>query len=170
VVFLGIDVGEPEVLIEIFIQQTGWTHPVLVDQLSDVYDMYQLDGNISPFPLDYIVDRDGIIAYGRVDYDPIGMRVALDLLLAECDPAENVTCNYVAASDEIQIRFVAPAAGNYQVWKTANPMHDGNPNSGADPDWSLAGTVAVAAPGSGTLLIGGVVDSYANFVVVQNCD
>ena len=168
--FLGIDVAEPEILIETFIAQTGWTHPVAIDQGSDVYEMYQLDGNISPFPLDYIIDRDGIVAYGMVDYDPIGMRVALDLLLAECDPAISATCAYIVESGLVQVRFYAPIAGSYQIWKSINPGNDGSPDNGADPDWELAGIVNVLSPGSNSLLTNTSADSYAIFVVVHSCD
>lgn len=170
VVFLGIDVEEPVIFVETFIQQTGWTHPVVLDQLGAVYDDYQLDGNISPFPLDYIVDRNGIVAYGKVDYDPIGMRIVLDLLLSECEPPDVVTCNYLASSSEIQIRFNAPVSGSYLVWKTTNPNHDGNPNGGADPDWVFVGTVNVLSAGNVSYLISGALDSFACFVVTQDCN
>ena len=132
-VFVGINREESEYTISVFIAQTGWTHPVLMDQTASVYQLYQLDGSVSPFPLDYIIDRDGIIRYGLTDYDPWQMRVTLDLLLAQCDPVTDVTA--YPSGNLVLLRWTSLSGGEYQIYSAATP----------DPlfpdNWNLDATV-----------------------------
>lgn len=76
-----VNYRESQVSVSNFLQQTGWRHPTLLDTTGTIYQAYQLNGNISPFPLDFIIDQTGIIAYGATEYSPLAMRTTIDHLL-----------------------------------------------------------------------------------------
>lgn len=130
---MGINREESEYTVSVFIAQTGFTHPVLMDQTASVYQMYQLDGAVSPFPLDYIVDRNGIIRYGLTDYDPAQMQITIDLLLIECDPIASVTA--YRARDQIELRWPGMASGEYQIFTAASP------DASFPDNWTLEATL-----------------------------
>ncbi len=56
------------------------TYPILRDISGDVYSAYKIQG-LTPFPLDAIVDQNGIVQYLQTEYDPQFMlEVLLPLL------------------------------------------------------------------------------------------
>jgi len=120
VVFVGINREESEYTIGVFLAQTGFAYPVLMDQNADVYNMYQLDGNISPFPLDYIIDRYGIVRYGATDYDPLDMRFTVDLLLAQCDSVLDLTS--YEWDDGVRLIWSDWGYGEYHIFSTTDPI------------------------------------------------
>jgi hypothetical protein len=87
VVMLGIDPDAedytqlPEV--ENFCETLGVTYPVGVEETST----YELFGSAfagtNPYPVDVIVDKQGIIRYVAREYDPAAMQRVVDELLAE---------------------------------------------------------------------------------------
>lgn len=65
-----------------FREQTGVTFPLLL--LDDTRGEYANDeGSISPYPVDVVVDREGIVRYLRREYDPAAMGAVIESLLAE---------------------------------------------------------------------------------------
>lgn len=65
-----------------FVEQTGVTFPILVDDTT--YAAYaDPDGAISPFPLDVIIDAQGRIRYLRHEFDGAAMQAEIERLLAE---------------------------------------------------------------------------------------
>ncbi|MBI5059019.1 serine hydrolase [candidate division KSB1 bacterium] len=86
----------------------------------------------------------------------------------QCEPATQVTGYLASGAGQIEIRYLAPTDGTYQVWKTSNPGNDGDPDAGTDPDWMLVGTQNVAA-GENLFSVSAGTESYANFVVVHDC-
>jgi hypothetical protein len=82
---------------------------------------YQLDGNYSPFPLDYIIDRDGIIQYGATEYAPDDMRIMLDVLLAQCQAATHLTV--YRTEDAATLRWAAPLTGQFKIYSTDNILN-----------------------------------------------
>ncbi len=49
----------------------------------DTYDAYDRSEATAPFPLDVIVDQQGIVRYVAAEYDPDAMRAVIEELLAE---------------------------------------------------------------------------------------
>jgi len=89
-VVLGLNSGgdTPEDL-EAFINAFQITFPILIDNQSVKYD-YRQSGAISPYPLDYVIDRAGRVAYAAVEYDPEAMIEAIDQSLTSVAPVENL--------------------------------------------------------------------------------
>ena len=72
----GLYDGDDEALINAFIQQTGVTFPVVMD--GDQVVPYEAGSAISPFPVDVIVDPDGIISAIYTEYDPDTLLAAIN--------------------------------------------------------------------------------------------
>ena len=66
---LGIHVGENEDIANAFVQSFGMTYPILKEVNGAVYNTYSIIG-ISPFPLDAIIDQNGVLRYLNSEYDP----------------------------------------------------------------------------------------------------
>ncbi len=78
---LGVNVGpDPLEDLLVFVDAFQVTFPVLLDT-ENVYSLYRQTGGTSPFPLDYIIDQNGYIAYIRTEYDPEAMTMVIDGLL-----------------------------------------------------------------------------------------
>lgn len=87
VVVLGLSGGglfgtESAATIEAFRDQTNVTFPLLLGD-NTVGAYAKPDGSISPYPVDVIVDRDGVIRYLRHEFDAEAMRAVIEQLLAE---------------------------------------------------------------------------------------
>ena len=81
VVILGINISENLDLVKNFITAFGITFPVLMDSDGFVVSDYNQFGGTSPFPLDYIIDQQGKIAYYDTEYNPRRMtEIITDLL------------------------------------------------------------------------------------------
>lgn len=63
-----------------FLDATGATFPVVVDD-RDTYAQYAADDSVSPYPIDVVVDADGIIVYLSREYDPDAMADAVERVL-----------------------------------------------------------------------------------------
>lgn len=57
------------------------TFPVLLDANS-LIGFYRQNGSASPYPLDYVIDQDGLVAYYATEYDPEAMVVVINDLLS----------------------------------------------------------------------------------------
>lgn len=86
-VMIGVDPDDddytqlPEV--QSFCEDVGITYPVGVED-SMTYELFRenFDGT-NPYPLDVIVDKQGIIRYVAREYDPVAMDAMIQKLLAE---------------------------------------------------------------------------------------
>ncbi len=76
---LGLNYNDPENTVREFAEQFGITFPLLLDGAE--YALYSQPDAQSPFPLDYIVDRDGKVAYYSTEYNPDVMRAIIDSLV-----------------------------------------------------------------------------------------
>jgi len=65
-----------------FLEAAQVTFPILKDAYS-VYNMYTRSGATSPYPLDYVIDRAGRVAYFNTEYDPDAITAAVDSLLQD---------------------------------------------------------------------------------------
>ena len=73
VIVFGIAIDEPIPVIADFVRQFQLTYPVL-SGTQDLYNDYRIGGShISPYPRDFIIGKDGLIAYASDEYDPAAM-------------------------------------------------------------------------------------------------
>ncbi len=70
-----------------FVGEAGVTLPTLLDSEKSLYDQYNRNDAVGsgygPFPLQILMDRDGVIRHMAVQYDAADMRSRIDELLAE---------------------------------------------------------------------------------------
>jgi hypothetical protein len=78
VIVLGINVDEPVSVVEAFIRQFQLTYPVLLGN-SQLQNQYNLAGShVSPYPRDYIIGKNGLIAYAADEFDPAAMVAVIE--------------------------------------------------------------------------------------------
>jgi len=82
-----------------------------------------------------------------------GVCLELEAPPLPCDPVVDLRAYVVSVgtpplADHIRLHFTAPQDEDYVVYSTTNPMNDGNPNAGTDPDFTLEATIpgVVAGP------------------------
>ena len=81
-VVLGINPGPDAVeLLEVFINAFQISFPILPDD-NTVHGQYRQPNPTSPFPLDYVIDQDGLVAYHATEYQPEAMVAVIEDLLA----------------------------------------------------------------------------------------
>ena len=91
VLFLGISNTNNQDIINNFIEENSLTYPILFDpgspggvQGGDTYDLYYMPNDGSPYPRDFIINQDGIIAYANNEIDTEWMlSVINDLLFSD---------------------------------------------------------------------------------------
>ncbi len=69
-----------------FVGEAGVTLPVLLDADNEVYDSYnrfEAEKGYAPYPLQILIDEDGVIRYLNNQYDASAVRAEIDALLAE---------------------------------------------------------------------------------------
>jgi hypothetical protein len=81
----GDDVGSD---LDIFLDAFQVSFPILVSG-DEVYFRYQQPGATSPYPLDYVIDQEGIVSYFSTEYEPERMVAVIDELLGN-EPALSV--------------------------------------------------------------------------------
>ncbi len=72
--------GETPEELEFFVNEFQLSYPVLAEA-DQTYWRYQQAGASSPYPLDYIIDPQGRVAYFNTEYDPDRMTQIIDDLL-----------------------------------------------------------------------------------------
>ena len=90
IVFVGISNTNNQNIINNFIEENSLTFPILYDtgspggvQGGDVYDLYYMPNDGSPYPRDFIIDQNGIIAYANNEIDTAWMLSVIGELLYE---------------------------------------------------------------------------------------
>lgn len=63
-------------------EATGATFPVMVDD-DRTYGRYDATGSTAPFPLDVVVDQQGVVRFVDTRYDPDTIEAVIDELLAQ---------------------------------------------------------------------------------------
>lgn len=71
----GLHGGDDAARIQAFIEQANVSFPVVMDRGQTV--TYAAGLGISPFPVDLVIDREGVIRYLRHEYDPDALREAV---------------------------------------------------------------------------------------------
>jgi hypothetical protein len=72
----------------VFMDAFQISFPILFGSLA-TYDQYRQVG-ITPYPLDYVIDQAGRVAYFKTEYDPEGMTAVIDDLLLHPAPVEDL--------------------------------------------------------------------------------
>ena len=79
---MGGTFGGDESQLQEWVDDTGVTFGVAADT-DGTYGQYDRVGATAPFPLDVIIDRNGIVRYQSVGYDPDAMEAVILELLEE---------------------------------------------------------------------------------------
>ncbi len=90
-----------------------------------------------------------------------------------CDPVVDLAIYTQTAGNDptaTQLFWTAPQPEDYKVWSTTNPNNDGNPNDGADPDWTLEATLLGLAAGPQTWTAPAGFVAYKNYNVTAVCN
>ena len=90
VIVVGISNTNNQNIINNFVSENSLTFPILFDpgssggvQGGNTYDLYYMPNDGSPYPRDFVIDQDGIIAYANNEIDTAWMlSVINDLLIA----------------------------------------------------------------------------------------
>lgn len=78
VIVLGINVDEPVSVVEAFIRQFQLTYPVLLGT-NQLKTQYELTGShVSPYPRDFIIGKNGLIAYAADEFDSEAMIAVIE--------------------------------------------------------------------------------------------
>ena len=87
---LGLyDQGSTDPDLQVFLDAFQVSFPILLETQSS-YNMYRQSGATSPFPLDYVIDQAGRVAYFNTEYDPEEMIDIIDQLLADPAPVDDL--------------------------------------------------------------------------------
>lgn len=68
-----------------FIDESNTSLPCVLDTNEEVYSVYEKKGEddgYAPFPLQVVIDRDGVITYLEYQYDGERLRAAIDAALS----------------------------------------------------------------------------------------
>ncbi len=77
---LGLNSNEPQAIVEAFTNTFGMTFPILLNA-GQAHSDYGQSPAASPYPLDYVIDQSGQVAYFNTEYDPDLMVAVIDQLL-----------------------------------------------------------------------------------------
>ncbi|MBT3232989.1 MAG: T9SS type A sorting domain-containing protein [Calditrichaeota bacterium] len=78
--FYAVNVNENRNLVQNYVEAIGLETPVIMVG-NDVWGNYRLRGGISPWPVDYIIDGEGVIQYANHEYEPEIIVMTIDRLL-----------------------------------------------------------------------------------------
>tara|TARA_Y100001970_G_scaffold41940_1_gene52152 strand:- start:56616 stop:57113 length:498 start_codon:yes stop_codon:yes gene_type:complete len=91
VMVIGISNTNNQNIINNFVSENSLTFPILYDpgssggvQGGDVYDLYYMPNDGSPYPRDFVINQDGIISYANNEIDTaLMLSIINDLLLGD---------------------------------------------------------------------------------------
>lgn len=78
--FYAVNIAEDRDLVAAYVEQIGLEIPVILGT-NGLRNQYLLSGGISPYPLDFVIDGQGIIQYANHEYEPEIMLMVIDRLL-----------------------------------------------------------------------------------------
>lgn len=90
--FHCVNINENRDLVANYVEAIGLDTPVILGN-NALWNQYQLRGGISPYPVDYIIDGDGIIQYANHEYEPEIIVMTIDRLLDIQDEAPRIFAN-----------------------------------------------------------------------------
>ena len=78
ILLLGVNIDEPQSVVEDFAREFKLTYPVLLGNTS-LKNAYNIAGShVSPYPRDYIIGSDGKIIYASAEFDPEEIETVLN--------------------------------------------------------------------------------------------
>ncbi len=128
VLLIGISNTNNQNVISDFIAQGGLTFPILYDpgssggvQGGDTYDLYYMPNDGSPYPRDFIVDQEGMIAYANNEIDTEWMHYVLEELLGSFggilgDINQDELINILDIVSLINIILGSSTPTDYEFW------------------------------------------------------
>lgn len=81
--------GETSQTLDVFNSAFQVSFPILPNTWT-TYNAYRQPGGTSPYPLDYVVDQAGRVAYFNTEYNPEAMVAVIDALLAQPAPVSDL--------------------------------------------------------------------------------
>ena len=88
VILVGISNTNSQSIISNFVEENGLTFPILYDsgspggvQGGDIYDLYYMPNDGSPYPRDFVVDQEGVIVYANNEIDTEWMLYEINNLI-----------------------------------------------------------------------------------------
>ena len=88
VIVVGVSNTNNQNVINSFVAENSLTFPIIYDtgssggvQGGDVYDMYYMPNDGSPYPRDFIINQEGIISYANNEIDTEWMLSVINNLL-----------------------------------------------------------------------------------------
>ncbi len=119
------------------------------------------------FPGDYVI--------GASSYDILEngttcglMTVRVTRQLPQCNAPLDVRIFYDATSGEVTLHWISVSSSDFRIWQTTFKDNDGDPNGGADPQWTALATVT-AAPGMFSFADSLPLVSYRAYAVTKTC-
>jgi len=109
-------------VLDVFNSAFQVSFPILPNANS-VYNTYTQPGGTSPYPLDYVIDQAGRVAYFNTEYDPEAMIAVINNLIAHPAPvaetpavaAMQVTASPNPFNPRTEISFTLPRAGRVNL-------------------------------------------------------
>ena len=129
-VFLGISNTNNQTVISDFIEENSLTFPILYDpgssggvQGGNTYDLYYMPNDGSPYPRDFVIDQDGIIAYANNEIDTEWMMYVISALLNNQngilgDLNEDGIINILDVINLLNIILGASIPNEHQIWSS----------------------------------------------------
>lgn len=109
--------------LDVFLDAFQVSFPILLDTRA-TYTAYRQSGASSPFPLDYVIDQAGRVAFFSTEYDPEGMVEVIDDLLMAPSPVDDLpgaasllrlTARPNPFNPRTEIHFDLPRAGPVEL-------------------------------------------------------
>mgnify|MGYP001424177103 CR=1 FL=1 len=128
VIVVGVSNTNNQNVINSFVAENSLTFPIIYDtgssggvQGGDIYDLYYMPNDGSPYPRDFIINQDGIISYANNEVDTEWMLdVINDLLGYESgmlgDLNQDSIINILDVISIINIILLSENASDYQLW------------------------------------------------------
>ena len=138
VLLVGISNTNNQNVISNFIAEAGLTFPILYDpgspggvQGGDTYDLYYMPNDGSPYPRDFVVDQNGLIAYANNEIDTEWMLYIINELLSPegnlGDINNDSLINILDVVSLINIILETSIPNDYETW-AADINQDSNIN------------------------------------------
>ena len=136
VIVAGVSNTNNQNVINSFVAENSLTFPIIYDtgssggvQGGDIYDLYYMPNDGSPYPRDFIINQDGIISYANNEVDTEWMLdVINDLLDYESgmvgDLNQDSIINILDVISIINIVLLIENASDYQLW--ASDLNEDN--------------------------------------------
>ena len=128
VIVVGVSNTNNQNVINSFVAENSLTFPIIYDtgssggvQGGDVYDMYYMPNDGSPYPRDFIINQEGIISYANNEIDTEWMLSVINDLLGYDsgmlgDLNQDQSINILDVVSMINVILLDETVTEYQLW------------------------------------------------------